>query len=122
MSPISVKVRDLVLARDGGVCVLQLAGCSHWATVADHRANRGAGGSKVLNRPSNLIAACTGCNGAKEDSHGPVRAALVERGVRVVQDSTNAKTAARALAVPVEYPDGSVWWLDDEGGKRGQPF
>ena len=121
------KTVAAVLTRDGGLCVLRLDGCLGEATVADHRANRGHGGAKsgVLDRLSNLLAACGLCNGLKEDAEGDLRAVLEARGVRLRSDSTHAKTALRALVMPVEYPDGRRYYLDDLGGREEvveQPF
>lgn len=114
------KVKDAVLERDGYRCVLQLAWCQIVAVDADHRANRQNGGARsgVLDKPSNLVAACRRCNGAKEEVTKEVRDKLIKRGVRVESHSTHAKTAARALETPVTYPDGTVWLLDDDGGKE----
>lgn len=112
----------LVIKRDGGVCMLRLTPfCLGAATVADHRANRGHGGAKhrVLDQPSNLIAACGVCNGFKESNAD--RAELIARGVRVEGGRTHQHTAEKARETPVYY-DGDPFWLDDEGGKRGQPF
>lgn len=48
------------LERDGH-CV---CGCGSMETlVPQHRANRGHGGSKLLDRPSNVIVLCSGMNG-----------------------------------------------------------
>lgn len=116
------KTVALVIQRDGGLCMLRTSGdCLGEATCADHRANRGSGGAgQRLNKPSCLVAACGICNGAKAD--GAQRDELLRRGVSVLPDSTHEKTAARCLATPVEDLDGVLWWLDDEGGRRGQPF
>ncbi|MBK0420383.1 hypothetical protein JD276_15245 [Leucobacter sp. CSA1] len=120
------KTVAVVIERDHGLCVLRISpDCTGTADVADHRANRGHGGAKsgVLDRPSNLIAACGICNGYKESNAN--RAELERRGVRVRGDSTHAKTAQRALLTPVLYPDGHVYWLDDFGGREldeGQPW
>lgn len=110
----------VVLARDGGRCVLRLPGCLGVATVADHRANRGAGGSKVLNDPACLVAACELCNGAKEDAHGPYLARLREYGLRVLKAATNAATVTRCRDTPVTYPDGTVWKLNSDGSREQQ--
>lgn len=117
------KTVALVLERDGGRCLLRLSKfCLGTATVADHRANRGSGGAKnrVLDQPSNLIAACGVCNGFKESNAD--RAALVEKGLRVESGRTHRHTAEKALDTPVEYPDGTLWWLADDGTKSGQPW
>lgn len=100
-----------VIARDGGLCVIAGRYCAGDAVTADHRANRGSGGSVVLDNPSNLIAACVICNGQKEDADGAYRAELIERGVRVVKASTNEATVVRCQLTKVRYPDGSEWWL-----------
>ena len=115
MSVIPAKIRDLVLKRDHFRCVINGPGCQGVATVADHRANRGAGGSKILNDPANLVAACWIDNGWKEDSTGALRLELVRRGVRVIPDATHAKTLLRAQITPVEYPDGTVALLTSSG-------
>lgn len=119
------KTRDQVLERDSHTCAVRGPHCLGEAQVAHHRANRGAGGSKSLDGMSNLIASCSPCNGWIEDSSGDVRAELERRGVRVRSDSTHAKTALRALVIPVLYPDGERYYLDDYGGRErvdSQPF
>ena len=108
----------LVLERDGEVCQLVLPGCTYLATVADHRANRGAGGSSLLDSPVNLVAACVTCNGLKETVHGDALQRLKDRGVRVMRAATNAKTLTNALAMPVQYRDGRWYLLDAVGGRQ----
>lgn len=112
----TAQIND-VITRDKGLCAIRLEGCTLFATVADHRANRGMGSSKLLDGFSCLLAACVLCNGAKEDATGAVRAELERRGVRVPKDSTNAKTAKRCRETPVEYPDGVLYWLTLDGRK-----
>ena len=121
---ITPAMKVAVIARDHHHCVLRLEGCTVLATVADHRANRGAGGSPTLNAFPVLIAACTRCNGEKENATGEVLAGLKRRGLRVEKDSTNAKTLTRCVAIPVTYPDGSTWYLEMDGSTRrsGQGF
>ena len=116
---ISKKTVAVVLERDHGLCVLQITDhCLGEGLVADHRANRGNGGAKsgVLDQPSNLIAACSICNGFKEA--GADRHELEQRGVRVRGDSTHQKTAERARTTPVRYPDGRVFYLNDDGTRE----
>lgn len=111
----------LVIQRDGGVCMLRISdACLGVATCADHRANRQSGGAKhrVLDQPSNLIAACGICNGLKEEAKGDLLADLRRRGVRLLQDSTHRKTALRALVTPVTYPDGRTYYLLDDGTRE----
>ena len=117
-SAIPKKTVALVLDRDGGLCVLRISpDCLGEASCADHRANRGKGGAKnrVLDQPSNLIAACGVCNGLKETVSGGVLADLIRRGIRLRPDSLHAKTALRALVTPVEYPDRRTFYLLDDG-------
>ena len=100
------KVVAAVLARDNHRCVIAGPLCTGAGTIADHRANRGSGGSKALDIPENLISACPVCNGMKEDANGPYRAELLARGIRVQKRATNAQTAGRCASVPVLYSDG----------------
>lgn len=53
-----------VLERDGYVCTLQLDGCTHHATEADHVRPNSAGGS---HHDDNLAAVCRSCNAARRD-------------------------------------------------------
>lgn len=121
MTAIPASMTRAVIARDGGVCLLQLPDCLRVATVADHRANRGAGGSKILNDPACLIAACVLCNGAKEDAYGEYLARLRMFGLRVWKAATNAATLARCRDTPVVYPDGTTWKLNSDGTRERQP-
>jgi 5-methylcytosine-specific restriction endonuclease McrA len=114
---IPTKVRDLVLERDDWACVIGLPGCSGRAQYCDHRANRGMGGSKALDVPSNLIGVCWSCNHAKEDSTGATRRELEIRGIRLRNRGWPEDTIAHAEATQVGYPDGSWWLLDRAGGR-----
>jgi hypothetical protein len=109
------KLVTLVLERDDGWCVIAGPACLGEATVADHRANRGSGGSKILDDPRNLIAACGLCNGWKEDTSRWDRAELVRRGVIVSKAATNQETVRRCQYQGVEYPDGETWFLTSDG-------
>ena len=106
-----------VLERDGGWCLLALPGCMGEASVADHRADRGHGGSGVLNDPACLIAACGICNGAKPAIHGQLLVNLLERGLKVRKAATNAGTVQRCRDTPVEDLEGR-WWLLRSDGTR----
>jgi 5-methylcytosine-specific restriction endonuclease McrA len=110
-----MAVVRVVLKRDGYQCVIAGDQCLGEASTADHRANRGNGGSKVLNDPRALIAACGICNGLKEDSSGQEREELIRRGVKVQKAATNAQTLVLCQYTPVEYPDGAVWFLTTDG-------
>ncbi|RRJ85932.1 HNH endonuclease [Gulosibacter macacae] len=112
------RLTALVLARDNHLCVIAGPRCGGWATVPDHRANRGAGGSRALDDAANLIAACGVCNGNKEDATGEWLQDLIRRGVRVLRrGQRSAQVLTRARLVPVEYPDGTWWQLDSAGGR-----
>lgn len=110
----TVKTKTSVIHRDGGRCVLNLARCTGQAETTDHRANRQAGGSRVLNDPANLLGACVRCNGDKADASGEVREDLERRGINILPASTHEKTLERAKATPVQYPDGRWYQLVDE--------
>lgn len=108
---VTVATKVAVIERDGGFCLLALPDCLGEAQTTHHRANRGSGGSEVLDHPANLVAACSPCNGAAEDAGAIVRADLIYRGLRVEKASTNAKTLERAKETPVESLDGERWRL-----------
>lgn len=116
------KTVAAVLERDRGLCVIQLRGCQGEASCADHRRSRGHGGARSLDGMSNLIAACGPCNGAKEDSSGDIRDTLIARGVIIESGRTHAHEAQKARETPVWYPNGDVFYLDDEGGRHEQPW
>ena len=101
----TTKMIRAVIARDK-VCLLNLPGCLTTPTVADHRANRGAGGSKVLDAFPALIAACVLCNGGKENATGDTLQRLIRDGLRVLKAATNQDTLTRCTLTPVRYPDG----------------
>lgn len=111
-------MKDLVLARDGDRCMIAGPACTGRATCADHRANRGSGGSRVLNNPAALIAACVACNCFwKENTSGWEREELVRRGIRVTPHATHEKTLQRCIETPVQDHVGR-WWLLAEDGTR----
>lgn len=108
----SPKVVALVEARDGGVCVVGvtchgLAG----AEVTHHRLNRGIGGSSnaEINMPSNLLAACSDCNLFLESS---TSREFYENGWKVRHGHLKSSD------VPVLYPDGNMYYLDDDGRRK----
>lgn len=57
------RVRDAVLARDGGACQLRLAPCLGAATTVDHIRAVAAGGDPLS--VDNGQAACVPCHGVK---------------------------------------------------------
>ncbi|WP_341935312.1 hypothetical protein MRBLWO14_000957 [Microbacterium sp. LWO14-1.2] len=108
---VTVATKKAVIERDGGFCLMALPGCLGEAQTAHHRANRGSGGSTVLDDPANLCAVCVPCNGAAEDATSLLRMDLIERGLRVEKAATNAATLERSKATPVEYLDGERFYL-----------
>ena len=114
------KLVAQVLERDGGTCVIAGPACLGEATVADHRAPRGQGGSKVLNDMRCLIAACGLCNGWREDSSRWDRDELVRRGVIVLKAATNHETVRRCELKEVHYPDGQVLFLTRDGRRTDE--
>jgi 5-methylcytosine-specific restriction protein A len=62
------RVRMLVLARDNYTCTIQLAGCTHTATEADHITPLAAGGHPYAMH--NLRAACKPCNASLGATYG----------------------------------------------------
>jgi hypothetical protein len=107
----TTAVFEQIRERDGGFCLMVLPGCLGEGNVPHHRANRGSGGSKVLDDPRVLVLACSLCNGRAEDASAVVRADLIARGLRVEKAATNAQTLERCAATPVEYLDGERFYL-----------
>ena len=105
-----VTVKRAVLERDGGWCLLALPGCHGEATTTDHRSNRGAGGSRLLNDPRVLIAACGICNGNKASAHAITLFDPQHRGLYVRPAATHAATLQRCIDTPVMDLEGQ-WWL-----------
>lgn len=112
----SDEVKALVLARDGGRCVLNSRLCLGEASTVDHRVGRGMGGSRRLNVPHNGVAVCGPCNGLRE-SDATFQASLVARGIKVLSSHDAAKDGRRCLTTPVLYPDGQAWWLTPWGSR-----
>lgn len=105
------RLFEQIRERDGYFCLMALHNCQGEGNVLHHRANRGHGGSKVLDDPANLVLVCHRCNGDAEDAHAIVRADLIHRGLRVEKAATNERTLARARETPVEALDGDRWYL-----------
>lgn len=105
------KLFEAIRVRDGYFCLMALPGCMGEGNVLHHRANRGAGGSKVLDHPANLVLCCSRCNGAAEQASAIVRMDLIERGLRVEKAATNDATLRRAIETPAEFLDGSRRYL-----------
>ena len=114
----SAVVVDIVWVRDNGSCARCGTGLSfaqrgsQWSV--HHRRPRGMGGTSELwvNQPANLVCLCgsgvTGCHGWVEANRADAR----DLGWLV---SRNAKFVA--AEIPVTYPDGRLYQLDDDGEK-----
>jgi hypothetical protein len=106
-----LAVIALVRKRDQHQCVR----CGReGALTTQHRVARGMGGSRHrpwVNQPSNLVSLCgsgtTGCHGWVESNPIPAKSA----GWAVSQYQTPED-------VPVLYPDGGYYFLDDAGNKH----
>lgn len=105
------RLFEQIRERDGFFCLMALPGCMGEGNVLHHRANRGSGGSRVLDHPAVLVLVCSLCNGAAEDAGSMLRLDLIERGLRVEKAATNAQTLERVKATPVETLDGERWFL-----------
>lgn len=108
------KIFDAIYERDQHFCLLALPGCLGEGGVADHRANRGMGGSQLLSHGAALVLACAICNGRKADAHALTLFDLEERGLWVRPAATHAKTLQRVLSTPVTDLEGRRWLLIDE--------
>lgn len=100
-------------ARDGKECVWHGESCGTDTLVPQHRMG-GMGGSRSKHRLSNLVWLCSLMNGDIE-SDAELAAEARRRGIKV-------GFWADTTAVPVIYADGDPYWLDDEGGRSGQPW
>ena len=107
-----------VLERAQGWCLLTGPFCLGEATIADHRANRGMGGSKALNAFENLIAACRPCNGWKETVYAMELNSLIATGLRIHRAATVKATLQRCRETPVQGLDGEWWFLLPDGTKK----
>lgn len=94
-----------IMHRDGDRCAM----CGRRARVANHRANRGAGGYLAANVLSNGCALCSECNGRIEaDADAATRAR--ERGVKISKHDD-------PRTIPFLSPLFLVYvLLDDDGG------
>lgn len=109
---------DQIYERDRGFCLLALSRCLGEGGVLHHRANKGSGGSKVLDHGANLVLSCSICNSDAEDAGALLRFDLIERGLRVEKAATNAATLERAKRTPVEYLTGQRWFLISDTERR----
>lgn len=117
---VPVSLKRAVFEVWGEFCLLALPGCTAYAQTTDHRANRGMGGSTILDDPCNLIPACTLCNGAKADAGQLVLINLEQRGLYVRPGATHAKTLERVRATPIEVLDGERYYSLSSRDERGR--
>ena len=93
--------------------------CLYQASAANHRINRGAGGSKLLNVLVNGCAICGPCNGLIESDPDVAQLAR-DRGVKVRRSSTIARDFFNLVETPLNHPVRGVYFLDAEGGVIGR--
>ncbi len=98
----------LITERDGGVCAW--TGIDTGRLIVQHRANRGMGGRKSMNRLSNGILLDSILNGLIE-SHPYYQAEAIHRGIKI-------SGFADPLEVPVQHVVHGLVYIDDEGGIR----
>lgn len=115
---LKLKTVERIWDRDGGFCLMALPYCNGEAQVADHRANRGMGGSKVLDNLANLVSCCSSCNTRKADAYGIVLLDLEDRGLYVRPGATHLATLRRVRDTSVEFLDGSRWYLTGWGTRE----
>lgn len=112
------KLFEQIRERDKGFCLYALPGCLGEGGVLDHRANRGSGGSKILDDARNLALCCAICNGLKADAGEIVLYELESRGLYIRKAATNHQTLQRAIDMPVTYLDGEHYYLVDASTRR----
>ena len=97
------SLRKKIYERDGGIC--WHCGSAENLTI-HHRINRGMGGSKLLDRPSNLVLMCTEHNGLMESEFMVAREAR-DKGWKVSRHSS-------PLHAPIVDSIGQWWYLGDQ--------
>lgn len=108
---ISNKLRQLIFARDDFSCVA----CGSLKDLSiHHRVNRGAGGSKLFDKPAFLLTMCITCNGKFESDVELARKARL-LGYKLHR---NHKPPADPTAIEVYYSKTNQWFKLDNQGKR----
>lgn len=108
MAGVNQKAFRKFLDRDGWACVH--CGSQGDDLVPQHRVNRGMGGSKVLNRPSNIVVLCAMFNGLVEADSRAAALAL-EHGWKLESWQIPEES-------PVWYTGESQWYFLDNEGNR----
>lgn len=118
MTGFTRKQTAAVLERDGGICLMWGSNpyCAYSADVANHRVNRGAGGSKGLNVLVNACALCSSCNGLIESDAGLALVAR-DRGVKVRSSHVLARDLENLRSIPLLHPVFGPYRLDEAGNK-----
>ena len=106
MSTPKALVRRLI-DRDGWSCAWHGKDCDPETLVVQHRANRGMGGRKSLNRLSNLILLDSHTNGLIE-SHAPTASEALARGIKI-------SSYAEPSEVRIDHATHGLVWLNDDG-------
>lgn len=94
--------------RDGHECAWHGESCGTDTLVPQHRAG-GMGGRRDKHRLSNVIWLCSLTNGLIESDPALADEAR-SRGIKISMHADPTTT-------PVRYPDGRLFYLDDEGGR-----
>jgi len=116
MTGFTKKQTAEILERDDGVCLMWGSSpfCAYYADVANHRINRGAGGSKGLNATVNGCAICTMCNGLIEADRHLAMVARV-RGVKVRSSHNLARDLETLAGTPLLHPTIGPYFLGPDG-------
>lgn len=102
----------MIFDRDNYTCVS--CGSEKELTI-HHRVNRGAGGSKLFDKPAFLLTICNTCNGLFESDAAKATQAR-ELGYKLHR---NQKPPADPTAIAVFYKKEQQWYkLDHQGTKR----
>lgn len=113
MTVMSAKEFARILERDGGRCVH--CGATD-GLVPHHRMNRGMGGSRALEVPSNVLAVCSWLNGAME-SEGDIQRLAISNGwklTRVNPDRAEEILLNAAVWYPAFLGLGGWYRLDND--------
>jgi hypothetical protein len=112
----SRKQVDEILDRDDNVCLMWGSNpfCAYYADFANHRINRGAGGSKAMNVTVNGCGICSRCNILIEDDSHLALVARV-RGVKVRSSHNVARDVQVLMATPLLHPVIGPYFLDADG-------
>jgi 5-methylcytosine-specific restriction endonuclease McrA len=93
--------------------VCQHCGVSDDTLIPQHRINRGMGGSKLLDRPSNLVLLCSNYNGLIESNSGQAEFAR-KMGLKLSKWENTTE-------VPIFFA-GQWYLLDDKWGRYLLPY